>query len=63
MKNNCLSGTRVKLISMNDPFPVPAGTLGTIEFIDDYDQLHVAWDNGSHLALIMGVDKFVIINK
>lgn len=58
MKNNALIGQRVKLIHMQDPYPVPAGTLGTIEFIDDKDQIHVAWDNGSSLALIPSIDKF-----
>lgn len=63
MKNNALIGQRVKLIHMQDPYPVPPGTLGTIEFVDDYDQIHVAWDNGSCLALIFGIDKFHIIKK
>lgn len=63
MKNNSLIGQRVKLIHMQDPYPIPSGTLGTIEFIDDADQLHVNWDNGASLALILGVDKFIIVNS
>lgn len=53
---------RVRLICMNeDPNPVPAGTEGVIDRVDDAMQLHVNWDNGRTLALIPGVDEYEII--
>ena len=54
-------GTRLKLISMDDPHGVPEGTVGEVEFIDDAGQIHMKWENGSGLALIPEVDKFIRI--
>ena len=52
-------GTRIYLNNMNDPYaPVPSGTRGTVDFVDDIGQLHMMWDNGRTLALIPGVDSF-----
>ena len=55
-------GTRVQLISMDDPHGVPEGTLGEVQFVDDAGQIHVKWENGSSLALIPGADRFQILN-
>ncbi len=55
-------GTRIELISMDDPYPVPSGTCGTICDIDDQGQLDVKWDNGRTLSLIPNVDKFKVID-
>lgn len=53
------SGDRIILIHMhNDPYPVPDGTRGTVEYVDDAGQVHVRWDTGSGLAAIPGVDDF-----
>ena len=54
-------GTRIELISMNDPQAVPAGTMGTVVRVDDGCNIHMHWDNGRTLALIEGVDNFRII--
>lgn len=52
-------GTRVMLLSMEDPWaPVPSGTRGTVEVVDDIGQLHMKWDNGRTLALVPGEDSF-----
>lgn len=45
-----------------DPDPVPAGTEGVIDRVDDLMQLHVRWDNGRALALIPGVDQYEILD-
>ena len=50
-------GTRVELVSMNDPYPsVKPGDRGTVGYIDDIGTIHVIWDNGSGLGVIYGVD-------
>ena len=51
-------GTRLQLISMEDPHGVPEGTVGEVELIDDIGQIHMKWETGSCLALIPGVDEF-----
>ena len=51
-------GTRLKLISMEDPHGVPEGTVGAVDFIDDAGQIQMKWETGSCLALIPGVDQF-----
>ena len=39
-------GTRLQLSCMEDEFPVPPGSMGTVECIDDAGQIHVDWDCG-----------------
>lgn len=52
-------GTRILLEDMQDTYsPVPSGTKGTVEFVDDQAQIHMKWDNGRTLALIPNVDSF-----
>lgn len=52
-------GTRLELISMDDPYaPVPAGTRGTVQYVDDIGQVGMAWDNGQSLSLVPGEDSF-----
>ena len=58
LKKDYPFGTRIKLLKMDDIQAPPAGTFGTINFIDDIGQIHVSWDNGSSLALISGEDTF-----
>ena len=52
-------GTRILLLGMEDPHhPVPPGTRGTVDHVDDGGTIHMKWDNGRTLALIPGVDSF-----
>ena len=52
-------GTRIMLISMEDPWaPVPSGTRGTVEVVDDIGQIHMKWDNGRTLGIVPNVDDF-----
>lgn len=63
IKGQYPAGSRIELGSMDDPLsPVPAGTKGTVLFVDDAGQIHMQWDNGRTLALVPGVDSFVRIN-
>ena len=50
------AGTRVKLVSMDDPQAPPVGTLGTVTGVDDTGSLLMHWDNGSSLNVIYGED-------
>ena len=50
-------GTRVELVSMEDPYSrLPEGTRGTVDAVDDIGTIHVRWDNGSGLGIVPGVD-------
>ncbi len=59
MKDNYPPGTRIMLLSMDDPYaPVPKGTKGTVVHVDDAAQIHMKWDNGRTLAIVPGEDSF-----
>lgn len=52
-------GTRIELISMDDPYaPVEPGTKGTVIAVDDAGNLLMQWDNGRTLSVIPGEDCF-----
>lgn len=64
MKELYPKGTRIELGHMDDPcHPVPDGTLGTVDHVDDAGQIHMKWDNGRSLAIVPEVDDFSIVDK
>lgn len=64
IKQKYPKGTRIMLNSMDDPHhPVPSGTLGTVETVDDMGTIHMKWDNGQILGLIVGEDSFYVIES
>lgn len=52
------AGTRIILLSMDDPQAVPVGTRGTVKNIDDMAHIDMEWDNGRTLSLVPLVDSF-----
>jgi hypothetical protein len=60
--NNGYKSKRIRLIQMNDdPNPVHSGTEGTILYVDDAGTIHVQWDDGRTLGVVIGVDKYEIL--
>jgi hypothetical protein len=58
------AGTRIRLNHMDDPYaPVPDGTVGEVQYVDDAGNIHMIWQNGRTLSLIDGVDDFTIITN
>ena len=57
------AGTRVELVSMNDPQAPPVGTRGTVLHIDSAGSLIMRWDNGSGLNVVLGEDSVRIVNE
>lgn len=50
-------GTRVELVSMNDPYTKLApGDQGNVQFVDDAGTIFVNWDCGSGLGVAYGED-------
>lgn len=43
---------------MFDEFTPPEGSCGTVSFVDDIGTVHIKWDTGSILGLMVDVDKF-----
>lgn len=57
--NANLEGRRVRLIATTDSYThLTLGEEGTIMCVDDAGTVHVAWDNGSTLGLIPGIDQW-----
>ena len=50
------AGTRIELVSMDDPQAPPVGTKGTVRLVDAIGSLVVDWDNGCGLNVVYGED-------
>ena len=58
------AGTIIRLNHMDDPYaPIPDGTVGEVQYVDDGGNIHMIWQNGRTLSLIEGVDDFSIITN
>lgn len=58
IRNRYPAGTRVELISLDDPYnrKLAPGDKGTVAFVDDIGTVHINWDSGSQLGIVLGVD-------
>ena len=51
------SGCRVELVSIDDPYTkLQPGERGSVSHVDSTGTVFVAWDSGSHLGAVYGVD-------
>lgn len=55
-------GSRVELTKMEDVQAPPIGMKGTVLGVDDIGSIMVAWDNGSSLNVVYGVDRCKRLN-
>ncbi|MCM1219620.1 MAG: DUF4314 domain-containing protein [Lachnospiraceae bacterium] len=56
-------GSRLELLEdMEDPYtPKKAGDILTVSRIDDGGNIHGIWDSGGSLSIIIGVDRFRLV--
>ena len=59
------AGCRVRLNHMNDPYmgKLTEGELGTVMCVDDIGTIHVSWDCGSSLGVVLGEDSCTRIDE
>ena len=64
LKKQYPPGTRLQLDRMgDDPRPIPAGTKGTVSFVDDCGTVFCNFDNGRSLGICPEVDSFHKISE
>ena len=57
---NLKAGDRIRLLSMDDPDPIPSGTIGTVVAVypqSDWTQVDVDWESGRSLMLSIPLDQ------
>jgi hypothetical protein len=55
-------GTRVELVSMNDPYTtLKPGNRGTVKHVDDIGTVFMRWDSGSGLGAAYGADEIKVL--
>ena len=58
LKEYYTPGTRVMLIRMSDPYSnLRQGDRGTVTLVDDIGTIHVNWDCGSTLGVVLDEDE------
>jgi len=50
------SGCTVEMVHMDDEFAPHKGTKGKVIHVDDIGSIHIAWETGSTLGVVPGVD-------
>lgn len=64
IKANYPVGTRVVMNYCADIYsPIKRGVKGTVTVVDDIGTIHVYWDNGRKLGVILGEDSISIIKE
>ena len=61
LKEKFKTGTRIRLIRMDDVQAPPPGTEGTVRDVDDIGNVLMKWENGSGLNLVPEEDEFEIL--
>lgn len=63
LRTHYTTGSRVRLIWMNDPYrpDLKAGAMGTVIGVDDAGNILVNWDCGSSLSVLYGVDSYTVV--
>lgn len=58
-------GTVIELTAdMDDPYaPIGKGVQGEVVSVDDVGTLHMKWQNGRSLGVVVGEDRFRVISK
>ena len=57
-------GSRIEVTVMrDDPDPIPPGTRGTVNFVDDIGTVHCTFDNGRQLGVCPSKDSFHLVKE
>ena len=56
VKSDYPKGTEVILVRMDDKQAPPVGTKGVVRLVDDMGTIHVNWETGSTLGVVLDID-------
>lgn len=56
-------GDRIRLVSTTAETAPVIGTTGTVVAVDNWQNVHVTWDDGSALQLVPGEDSWELIDE